>query len=196
MKNNLNPFVVADLNKCIGCKACELACFAVHNKNNNVGYTVGTVMTPVIPRLYLVKTPSVTMPIQCRQCEDAPCAKSCSVGAISQKDNTIIVDEKKCIGCKNCLMACPFGAIDLLPQYDNGEEVIQLNLKEESYDGLEKVVKFTAYKCDLCIENDKKACINACPNNALRVVKPLDDKKYKNKMAAQALVNATKNYIK
>ncbi|MEJ8553499.1 4Fe-4S dicluster domain-containing protein [Tepidibacter sp. Z1-5] len=192
MNNNLNSFVVADSSKCIGCKECEVACFAVHNKNNNVGYTVGTVQTPVIPRLYLVKTPSVTMPIQCRQCEDAPCAKSCSVKAISQIDNTIVVDEKKCIGCKNCIMACPFGAIDLLPKYDNGKEVVQFNLKEESHDELEEIVKSTAYKCDLCIDNGEQACIKACPNNALRLVKPLDEKKSKNKMAAQALINTIK----
>lgn len=194
MENKLNSFVIADSSKCIGCRACEVACFAVHNKNNNVGYTVGTVTIPVIPRLYIVKTPLVTMPIQCRQCEDAPCAKSCSVGAISQKDNTIVIDEKKCIGCKNCLMACPFGAIDLLPQYDDGKEVIQFNLKEESGDDLEKVLKSTAYKCDLCIENDKQECINACPNNALRLVRPLEEKKSKNKIAAQALINTLKNY--
>ncbi len=55
MKNKIGSFVIADPNKCTGCRACEVACFTMHNQHNNVGYTVGTVDIPVIPRLYLVK---------------------------------------------------------------------------------------------------------------------------------------------
>ena len=112
MKNKLGSFVVADPSKCTGCRACEVACFTSHNANNNVGCTVGTINIPVIPRLYLVKDDAVCMPIQCRHCEDAPCLNTCPVKAISRIDNSVIVDEVKCIGCKTCLLACPFGAID------------------------------------------------------------------------------------
>ena len=89
MKTTPNSFVIANSNKCIGCKVCEVACFTVHNKNNNVVATVGTVTTPIIPRLNVIKGEDFAMPIQCRQCEDAPCANVCPVSAIRQEDNTI-----------------------------------------------------------------------------------------------------------
>lgn len=184
MKKNLNSFVVADPNKCIGCKACEVACFVAHNANNNVGYTVGTVTTPIIPRLNLIKEEELTMPIQCRHCEDAPCANSCTAGAIKQEEGTIFIDEKLCIGCKTCLLACPFGAIDLLPQYNNGKAVPQLAVGED---------KKVAYKCDLCKDVETQACIKACPKEALSLVEPLKEQKCKQKKAALGLLEIVKN---
>ncbi|MEW9124691.1 MAG: 4Fe-4S dicluster domain-containing protein, partial [Thermotaleaceae bacterium] len=184
MKKSLNNFVIADPSKCIGCKACEVACFVVHNANNNVGYTVGTVTTPIIPRLNVIREGDFTMPIQCRHCEDAPCANSCTVGAIKQKDNIIFIEEKACIGCKICLLACPFGAIDLLPQYDNGKPVVQLTLEED---------KKMGYKCDLCKDSEKPACIKACPKEALSLVEPFKEQKSKKIKAGLSLLEVFKN---
>jgi len=192
MRGTSNSFVVANTNKCIGCKVCEVVCFAVHNKNNQVVATVGTVVTPIIPRLYLVKGETLTMPIQCRHCEDAPCANSCIIGAIKQEDNTIVIDENACIGCKTCLLACPFGAIDLLPKFEDGEAVIQANLKEEGEYGLDDKVKTVAYKCDLCKEHGKPACVAVCPQKALTLVAPAEEKKRRNRQAALSLLAALK----
>ncbi|MBC2582333.1 4Fe-4S dicluster domain-containing protein [Clostridium sp. DJ247] len=194
MKTNPNSFVIANSNSCIGCKACEIACFAVHNKTNNVAATVGTVTTPIIPRLNVIKGENYSVPIQCRHCEDAPCANVCPVGAIKQDNNAIIIDEKLCIGCKTCLIACPVGAIDLLPEYYNGEEVMQINLKESKENELNNKVKSIAYKCDLCKESGKPACVTACPQNALTLATPVKEKKYRNIEAALSLVQAAKNY--
>ena len=116
MKKEIGSFVVGDSTKCTGCKACELACFTVHNrKSNHLGKTVGTVTVPVTPRLFLTKFEQGCMPIQCKHCEDAPCLNACTKGAISRIDHQVIVDAEKCIGCKDCMQACPFGAIALLP---------------------------------------------------------------------------------
>lgn len=112
MKKEIGSFVVGDSTKCTGCKACELACFTVHNrKSNHLGKTVGTVTVPVTPRLFLTKFEQGCMPIQCKHCEDAPCLNACTKGAISRIDHQVIVDAEKCIGCKDCMQACPFGAI-------------------------------------------------------------------------------------
>ena len=183
MKNKIGSCVIADPNKCTGCRACEVACFTMHNQHNNVGYTVGTVDIPVIPRLYLVKGDNFCMPIQCRHCEDAPCLNSCPQKAIVKENNIMSINEEKCIGCKTCLLACPFGAIDLLPQYEDGKEVEQVILDEN---------KKIAYKCDLCKDNEKIACISACPQEALKLVTPIDDKKAKNRQAALSLLLTNK----
>ena len=126
MKKELGCFVVGDSTKCTGCRACELACFTVHNReSNHVGKTVGTVSVPVAPRLFLTKFEEGCMPIQCKHCEDAPCLNACTKGAISRIDHQVIVDAEKCIGCKDCMQACPFGAIALLPYAKDGKLVAQ-----------------------------------------------------------------------
>ena len=64
MKKEIGSFVVGDSTKCTGCKACELACFTVHNrKSNHLGKTVGTVTVPVTPRLFLTKFEQGCMPV-------------------------------------------------------------------------------------------------------------------------------------
>ncbi|ADK14790.1 MULTISPECIES: 4Fe-4S dicluster domain-containing protein [Clostridium] len=187
----LNSFVIADAHKCIGCKACELACAASHSDND--GKTVGTVETPIMPRLFLVKTAEVTVPIQCRQCEDAPCANVCPVRAISQLDNKIVVDTEACIGCKTCIMACPFGAMDLVPKYKDGQLVTQNVLMSETDNGLVKKEVIVAHKCDLCIDQpDGPACVRACPEKALELIVPKQVKKKRNIEAVDNLWDAVK----
>lgn len=194
MSTKINSFVVADPAKCIGCKVCEVACAVAHTNYGVV--TAGTMEDPVIPRLYLVKTAEVTMPVQCRHCEDAPCANVCPVGAISQENNVIVVNEADCVGCKTCMMACPFGAMDLVPKYVKGEEVTQRVLKSETEDGLvEKAVAF-ASKCDLCISRpDGPACVENCPEQALEIVKPAALKKERNRDAALSLLESVKKFM-
>ncbi len=183
MNSKLGSFVVAYNDGCTGCKACEVACFSVHNKNNNVGYTVGTVEIPVTPRLFLTKLDDKCMPIQCKQCEDAPCLNSCSEKVISKVDGVMIVNEELCIGCKNCLMACPFGALELLPIAKKGKPVMQISCND---------VRKAAYKCDLCREVEGgPACVKACPHDVLKQIDIEDDRKEKNIKAAIALTLTT-----
>ena len=127
MKKEIGSFVVEDSTRCcLASKACEVACFTVHNrKSNHVGNTVGTVTVPVTPRLFPTRFDQGCMPIQCKHCEDAPCLNACSKGAISRIDHQVIVDAEKCIGCKDCMQACPFGAIALLPYAKDGRLVAQ-----------------------------------------------------------------------
>lgn len=169
MSIHLNSFVLADPKKCIGCKVCEIACAVAHRSEEIK--TVGNMDIPVMSRLYLVRTADVTMPIQCRHCEDAPCANICPVFAITQVDNKIIINEESCIGCKTCMIACPFGAIELAPAFKDGKPVFQSLLTLDSEEKLSSKQTAVASKCDLC--NDRlngPACIEACPRQALTYV--------------------------
>lgn len=180
MTEMLQAYVVAEHEKCVGCKACELACFAEHNhKTNNVGRTVGTVTVPVAPRLYLTQTEGFRMPIQCRHCEDAPCLGACTLHAISRVEGRIVISEALCTGCKDCLMACPFGAIEMQTVYAGGAPVLQPEGDE---------VRRAAMKCDLCLESPEgPACVRVCPNDALRLVHAEDEAAQKRERAARIL---------
>jgi electron transport protein HydN len=108
------------------------------------------------PRLFMVKTAKLSAPVQCRHCENAACKQACTSNAISIKDNTVVIDAKKCIGCKNCVIACPFGAVEIV-------ETAEVNS-----DGTNKKI---ANKCDLCVGvADKPSCIRVCPTEALALV--------------------------
>jgi len=180
MPNEFGLFVSTDVAKCTGCKACELACFQSHNnKKNQVGKTVGTISVPVSPKLYVTIIETASMPVQCKHCENSPCKAVCKQSAISKIAQQIIVDENKCIGCKDCLVACPFGAVTLLPSYLNKNPVLQLGSTDK---------KVAASKCDLCQGiPEGPACVRVCPNKALSVNDVNALRKEKNIAAAEAL---------
>ena len=165
----VNNFIVADPNKCIGCRTCEIACVLAHAPEDAL--INGSVDNYFYPRLKVIKTAMVSVPVQCRHCEDAPCANVCPNGAIVNRNNTIQIDPDLCIGCKTCMMACPFGAIDLAPEYKKGEVEWQTGLKVVDYDGAHPKEKVTGYKCDLCIgRKEGPACAGVCPTSAFIAV--------------------------
>ena len=175
-------FVVADPKRCIGCYACVAGCVEGHRKAGLQAY----------PRLYIIHTSPVgTMPIQCHHCEEPSCAAVCPVRAITQRDNSVVLNESLCIGCKMCALACPFG--NILPggtpvpgQELNIGYYSFLNtpfqpdpmfLRELSYQEQLSLLKWNvgqktvAVKCDLCyFRSEGPACVIACPHKALVLV--------------------------
>lgn len=161
----MNKFMVADPNKCIGCRTCEIACVLAHSAEDAL--VTGTLDKGFNPRLKVIKTAAVSVPVQCRHCEDAPCANVCSTRAIVNINNTIQVNSEACIGCKSCMLACPFGVMDLVPQVLEGEKVVQSGLKVVAEDGTHDKEKIVALKCDLCINRPEgPACAGVCPTQA------------------------------
>lgn len=187
MPSRLSPFILATAAKCLGCRACELACAAAHVPS---GATVGSLSGPLTPRLYLTRTPEVRLPIGCRHCEDAPCAAVCPNAAIRRTDSGVLVDAAKCVGCKTCMAACPVGAMEMAQITIDGAPVMR-RLVDPDTGAVTMEPALLASKCDLCRGRAKgPACLAACPAGALTLVDPTDLKKRRNIEAALALAKA------
>lgn len=164
-----NYFVYADPEKCLGCRSCEIACGLEHAKTNLI--TAVLEEYQVQPRNYVVQGAGIKMPIQCRQCEDAPCALVCPTEAIFQHEGMVALNRGACFGCKNCSMVCPFGAIRIRAEFkDVGDR---------------RIKRAKALKCDLCIgktgeiSQESCACIQACPTKAISLV---DSEEFRKKL--------------
>lgn len=104
--------ILTDLNRCVGCLACSVACKAEN------GVPVGKFWTKV---LRVGPFPTVEggtgadsamyfLPVGCQHCENAPCVDVCPVGAsVKLEDGTVQVDPETCIGCQSCIPVCPYG---------------------------------------------------------------------------------------
>ena len=165
----MNSFVVADAGLCIGCQACMIACAKAHSPAGSPenGQTTGTMAAgrTFQSRITLVRTAEVTVPVQCRHCENSPCANVCPGDAIVQKGVRIDVVEKNCMGCKSCMLACPYGAIQVAGDGFGREQQAEGLLEKTGQDTLHVVVK-----CDLCFDHGSPACVKICPAGALKLV--------------------------
>ncbi len=189
MSPRLNPFILASAAKCIGCRACELACAAAHIPG---GASVGSLQGPLVPRLYLTRIDDICVPVGCRHCEDAPCLSVCPNAAITRTDKGVLVDESRCVGCKTCIAACPVGAMEMAPVWNKGELVIRRVVDPNNPERISLEPALLASKCDLCGEREAgPACVEACPENALTLVDPIKVKKRRNLEAALALAGAS-----
>ena len=115
-----NKAIVTDLNRCVGCLACMVACKAVNN------VPIGSYWNKVLrigPSLKAGATSAhdvemYYLPVQCQHCENPECVKVCPTGASHKlEDGTVQIDKSKCIGCQFCAMSCPYSV-----RYLNEEE--------------------------------------------------------------------------
>ncbi|SKA68132.1 4Fe-4S dicluster domain-containing protein [Desulfobaculum bizertense] len=162
-QDNQQYIIYADPSKCKGCKKCEIACMEAHYDLTKKEIIKNR--KQLTPRIKVYKSGDVKMPIQCRQCANAPCARVCPTKAIVREAGMVRVRHQYCVGCKMCVMVCPFGAIAVAekdPVFGDVEP--------------EKTSPAVALKCDLCEEWRKKngketsACAEACKFGALRFV--------------------------
>jgi molybdopterin-containing oxidoreductase family iron-sulfur binding subunit len=109
------------------------------------------------------------LPVQCQQCDDAPCVKACPVEATwLDEDGIVVIDYDWCIGCRMCMAACPYWA----RHFNWAEPEIpteQLN-PNTNYLGNRPRMKGVVEKCHFCSQRTRQgrlpACVEACPTGA------------------------------
>ena len=141
-------FIVVDETRCLACRQCEISCALAHSEADTLVEAVVGGMG-LQSRVHVEPGEPFGMPMQCRHCEDGPCMTICPTGAIARScdDAPVLIDLQRCIGCRYCLLACPFGVISM------------------SREGK------AAVKCDRCVERieagEAPACVEACPTGAM-----------------------------
>ncbi len=156
--------VLVDLTVCVGCRRCEWACNEANNNPHGPlsecdDQSVFEQTRRPLARQYTVVNrvksadgaTTVHLKIQCNHCEKPACVSACLVGAMQKEPGgPVFYDASKCIGCRYCMMACPFER--LAYEYD-------------------KKLTPEVKKCDLCRERTrlgkKPACVEMCPVEAL-----------------------------
>lgn len=163
--------VLIDTTVCIGCRRCEYACKKAHDipAGNEQDYDDRSVFEklrrPSVDALTVVnefkdeaEDTSTTVKVQCMHCDHPACVSACIVGAFSKQENgSVIWDTNKCIGCRYCIVACPFQ----VPTFE-----------------YQKALEPRIMKCDFCFERTKEgllpACVDICPVEALTYGKRYD----------------------
>ncbi len=180
--------MVIDLQRCAGCYACVLACKQEH-------FLPPWIFWNRILISEAGKYPTVTKlmyPVLCNHCKEAICVKVCPTGATAKREDGIVeMDADKCVGCRNCLVACPYQQrtyyADDRREYFPGQGFTPLEVMGKK---LYPLQKGTVLKCNFCAERVDKgiarnltpgldreatpACVIACPCNA-RYYGDLDD---------------------
>jgi molybdopterin-containing oxidoreductase family iron-sulfur binding subunit len=167
--------MIIDQQKCIGCCACNLSC----NAENNL--PPGVVYRPVL-RQEVGKYPNVARiftPKPCMHCDNPPCVPVCPVKATwKREDGTVVVDYETCIGCRNCLEACPYNArtadfggfygmgtpeimpYETRPNYEYSKEWRRKPHSDDSPVG-------NARKCQFCLHRLREGMLPACVTTCL-----------------------------
>ena len=156
--------MVIDLKRCIGCETCTVACKAANQ------VPLGILWNRVFKfeRGTYPNSRMAFFPINCMHCEDPECVKVCPTGAsYKREDGLVLVDTGKCMGCKYCILACPYGARNSFQKFEPFYGVGKTPLDElATCKHMEGVVQ----KCDFCQDRVEKglepACVASCVGRA------------------------------
>src|SRR4030042_1308113 len=159
----MSKAVLYDANKCIGCRACQIACKQWNELPAEATTNSGTLENPpklsahTFTKIRFTETEYdgefhfVFTKLQCMHCEHPACATACPVAALQKtKNGPVIYDDNRCIGCRYCQVACPFG----IPNFEGDEPMPWIR------------------KCTFCADRQgaglKPACVTTCPTGALK----------------------------
>jgi Fe-S-cluster-containing dehydrogenase component len=180
--------MVIDLQKCIGCYSCQIACKQEHFLPPEVFWNrvvIGEIGT------YPLVTKQI-YPVMCNHCREAACVKACPSRATTRREDGVVsVNAEKCVGCRYCLIACPYQqrtylADDKKEYYPGQGLTAYETIGKELY----PLEKGTVIKCNFCYEridsglarglkpgvdrDATPACVITCPTKA-RVFGDLED---------------------
>jgi carbon-monoxide dehydrogenase iron sulfur subunit len=170
-KDKRRLMVNVNVARCLGCRSCELACAVAHSVARELEAVARSGQKPGY-RITVEASADKAVPLHCNHCEQAACVLACPTGAIWRESETgpVLCAPERCIGCKMCVQACPFGVIALRP---DGKGVL---------------------KCDLCGERlaagEQPACVVACPTGALVFAEETAANRAKRRKAAARLAAA------
>jgi len=195
--------MVIDQDRCIGCWTCAVGCKEINNEPlgfwwnriltvapaESFGETSQAVADPAsdsidVPHGTFPDVELAYLPVACQHCTDAPCVKVCPVKATFRRaDGTVLVDYDRCIGCRYCMAACPYG----IRVFNWGDRKLEPDFtvgygKEYTSNGR---LVFTpdrprgvVEKCTFCVERidtgEQPFCVEVCPTGA-RVFGDLND---------------------
>lgn len=179
-----------DLSRCLGCRRCVYACAKENNQSRDpqihwirvlaqkkaAGVSLEGANPYYDPDL-VPQDDVFYMPVACQHCRHPQCTKVCPVGATWQEpDGIVVIDYDKCIGCRCCMAACPYGA----RRFNWGEP----NLPKEEYNpnqhylGNRPRPRGVVEKCTFCIQRVREgrypACVEICPVGARKFGNLLD----------------------
>jgi len=159
-QNTQTKLIVVDPDKCTGCHSCEMACSIKHFN------VCGTNYSRI--RVHEFRDVNTFIPVMCQACEEPICFKVCPMNArMRLESGAMVTEEYKCIGCKACIHACPFGAAIVSPA--TGKTM----------------------SCDLCMNDELGPwCVKACTmQKALNYVKAGDAAKARGREWAKSLTD-------
>ena len=154
--------ILIDVRDCPdGCQACVTACSEEHGWSASEGSATDSQWIRKVEIEDKETGAKTSLPVMCQHCNEAPCVDVCPTGASHQRaDGIVLVDKHRCIGCRYCMVACPFGARSFVH-----EDVT--DQKPWSPRG-----KGTVESCNMCAHrvdaNKEPACVVACNKSGNR----------------------------
>ncbi|MEK7848846.1 MAG: sulfate reduction electron transfer complex DsrMKJOP subunit DsrO [Chloroflexota bacterium] len=162
--------MVIDLKRCIGCYGCQIACKAENATPPGVFWA--RVLKQEAGKFPAVRRSS--LPLLCMHCQDPACQQVCPTGATTKRpDGIVVVDADKCVGCRYCMMACPYNA-----RY--------FHAKERAYFGQGLLTQYekagypnhptgVVEKCHFCYHRLEKGLEPACVANCMALARFFGD---------------------
>ncbi|WP_019153178.1 sulfate reduction electron transfer complex DsrMKJOP subunit DsrO [Robertmurraya massiliosenegalensis] len=166
--------MVIDLKKCVGCDTCTVSCKAENRTPPGMSYNV--VLETIKGEFPNISVTNLPRP--CMQCDKPPCVQVCPTRATyKMKDGIVVIDNDRCIGCRYCMVACPYGA----RSYDFGnsyeDEMLGYNDITSPEYGMDRgkrkngaIPEETVRKCNFCYHRlqrgEEPACVETCIGDA------------------------------